>query len=332
MERIESRKRRGEGFGCAGEHRSLHEYEVDGLQPVRDERAPGGGVLRRQRARQAQSVDGAQGLHGQKLARNEAIRSQQRRQVSRLAENETQQRGRIDVRDQRFERSRSKTERLSVGPAGGRGSRISLGLRDARRISSGTSASSGTIWATGVLRSRIVNVRPRRTLRRCSLRWALRSAMPTLLMTSLWSSQVTRQTATATPRGRRRPRPPPPRTSRSSASASPPARPSTAGPRRTRAFIGSRLARSGKPRMKKKTSGSSTDRNGPRTFIPISRWAGSERVRKISRNSARVPGFSRYVRISTITGPPACPPRSSSPPTSCRRRRRTPARSGTRPA
>ena len=33
-------------------------------------------------------------------------------------------------------------------------------------------------------------MRPRRTFRRCSLRWAFRSAIPTLLMTSLWSSMV----------------------------------------------------------------------------------------------------------------------------------------------
>src|SRR2546426_4657492 len=53
--------------------------------------------------------------------------------------------------------------------------------------------------------------------------------------------------------------------------------------------------------MKKKVSSSSTERNGPTTFMPISSCAGIDRVRKISRNSGRLPGLSLYVRISTST-------------------------------
>jgi hypothetical protein len=38
--------------------------------------------------------------------------------------------------------------------------------------------------------------------------------------------------------------------------------------------MGSREGRSGKPRIKKKVSGSSTERRGPDIFIPISACAG----------------------------------------------------------
>src|SRR5260221_13538185 len=53
--------------------------------------------------------------------------------------------------------------------------------------------------------------------------------------------------------------------------------------------------------MKKNVSSSSTERKGPTTFMPISSCAGIDRVRKISRNSGRLPGFSLYVLISTST-------------------------------
>lgn len=54
-----------------------------------------------------------------------------------------------------------------------------------------------------------------------------------------------------------------------------------------------RLARGqiGGPRMKKKVSGSSTDRKGPRIFMPISAWAGIDRVRNMSKNCERLPGL-----------------------------------------
>src|SRR5262245_35379248 len=45
--------------------------------------------------------------------------------------------------------------------------------------------------ATGVSRSSTVSVRPARTLRRCSLRWALRSAIRTVFMTHYGNEQVT---------------------------------------------------------------------------------------------------------------------------------------------
>jgi hypothetical protein len=48
-------------------------------------------------------------------------------------------------------------------------------------------------------------------------------------------------------------------------------------------------------------SGSSTERNGPRIFMPISACAGTDLDRKISRNPERLPGLSLYVLISTIT-------------------------------
>src|SRR2546428_331789 len=52
------------------------------------------------------------------------------------------------------------------------------------------------------------------------------------------------------------------------------------------------------PRIKKNVSGSSTERNGPNIFIPISSCAGIDLDRNISRNSERLPGFVLYVRIS----------------------------------
>src|SRR5215218_9929761 len=52
--------------------------------------------------------------------------------------------------------------------------------------------------------------------------------------------------------------------------------------------------------MKKSVSGSSTARNGPRTFIPISRWAGTALERNNSTNRERIPGLVLYVRISII--------------------------------
>jgi len=57
------------------------------------------------------------------------------------------------------------------------------------------------------------------------------------------------------------------------------------------AFIRSREARSGKPRIKKNVSASSTERNGPRIVIPISSCAGTDLERNISKNSERLPGL-----------------------------------------
>ena len=44
--------------------------------------------------------------------------------------------------------------------------------------------------------------------------------------------------------------------------------------------------------MKKKVSGSLMDGNGPRIFIPIAACAGTERLEKISRKRARIPGLA----------------------------------------
>src|SRR5262245_33470649 len=56
--------------------------------------------------------------------------------------------------------------------------------------------------------------------------------------------------------------------------------------------------------MKKNVSGSSTDRNGPRIFMPMAWCAGTLLDSNISRNSVRFPGLVLYVRISMITAAP----------------------------
>jgi hypothetical protein len=102
---------------------------------------------------------------------------------ARFTQDDTQQGGGIEVRDHRRRRSSTRTATLSVGFEGFGGSFRSRRRRFALRISSGWAA-YGTIRAIGVSRSRTVSVPPLRTDRRCSLRRAFSSAMPTSLMTN----------------------------------------------------------------------------------------------------------------------------------------------------
>ena len=102
---------------------------------------------------------------------------------NRLAQDDAQERRRIDVRDRRRRRSSTRSATPSVRCAGLRGSFKSRSRRFALRTSS-DGAANGTICATGVSRSSTVTVPLLRTDRRCSLRRAFKSAIRTRIMTN----------------------------------------------------------------------------------------------------------------------------------------------------
>jgi hypothetical protein len=122
-------------------------------------------------------IDGPKGLGRDQLARDESVEGSELLERPRFAQDDAKKGGGVDVGDHLDARSCRRAARLSVDLARGRSVRRSLGLRVARRISRGLSASYGTIRATGVPLSTIVIVRPPLTLRRCSLRCAFRTQL-----------------------------------------------------------------------------------------------------------------------------------------------------------
>jgi YD repeat-containing protein len=179
VQSVERAQRRRKRLRSASEDGSLEHDQVDRLEPLGNEHATHGRLLDRERALDTEAVQGSKGLYREQFARHESVRRAQLLERIRLRQNEPKQGRGVEVGNHLSARSSSRTARLLVCCNVGGATRTAAGRRTAFRTSSGPSDSYGTSRAIGVSRSMTVSVCPARTLRRCELRWALRSAIPT---------------------------------------------------------------------------------------------------------------------------------------------------------
>jgi hypothetical protein len=191
MDRVQRAEWRRQWFAGATQDRWSQQHEVECFEPIAHCSRSGRCLLEGESPLQSQTIDRPGAFEGDQLAGHQSVAGLKVLECAGLSQDEAKQYGCIDVRDHRRCRSSSRMARLSVGAAGAGGSERSPGRRVARRTSI-VSAAYGIIRATGVSRSRTVNVRPFRTDRKCSLRRDLSSAIRTVPMTPLWSQLVTR--------------------------------------------------------------------------------------------------------------------------------------------
>lgn len=137
----------------------------------------------------AEATQRPQTFDGDQRARNALVNIAPLAQGIGLPEGETEQYRRVYLRDHRCPwRSSISSSTTSIFNVSDLGSwtRLGGGVPDVGfRIPNALFCRTGTIWATGVSRSRTDIVSPRRTARRYSLSRDLSSAMPTCLIVTL---------------------------------------------------------------------------------------------------------------------------------------------------